>query len=233
MEEGDEVGAKASMATLQAFNLCVLHLGRLARDRGASRFITDGLQAFSQLVPFASAWWGEMSASGVDVSPRNWMHGRINLPESFAAEWHTCARNDKFSHDTISRPGEVVRDSGFNDPNEDVNVFARRYDLYYLMCITFELPESGMMFFVCLYRGIDASAFNESEADLFFGLLRPPVAAVAIPGAGHDPLRHGQRGVGLWCRAHGRQFAVRGGQRCVQPSNVSYPAGTVQCFPRR
>jgi hypothetical protein len=65
MGEGDEVGAKASMATLQAFNLCILHLGRLARDRGASRFITDGLQAFSQLVPFASAWWGEMSAPGV------------------------------------------------------------------------------------------------------------------------------------------------------------------------
>ncbi len=167
MEEGDEVGAKTSMATLQAFNLCVLHLGRLARDRGASRFITDGLQAFSQLVPFASAWWGEMSGSCVDVSPRNWMHGRINLPESFATEWHTCARNDKFSHDTMSRPGEVLRDSGFNDPNEEVNAFARRHDLYYLMCITFELPESGLMFFVCLYRGIDASAFNDSEADLF------------------------------------------------------------------
>jgi hypothetical protein len=35
------------------------------------------------------------------------------------------------------------------------------------MCITFELPESGLMFFVCLYRGIETPAFNDSEADLF------------------------------------------------------------------
>ena len=88
MEEGDEVGAKASMATLTAFNRCVLHLGRLARDRGASQFIADGLQAFRQLVPFASAWWGEMSTSDASAPPQSWMHGRINLPESFAVEWH-------------------------------------------------------------------------------------------------------------------------------------------------
>ena len=96
MEEADEVGAKTSMATLKAFNHCVLHLGRLARDRGASRFIAEGLQAFRELLPFASAWWGEMSASGIDAPPRSWMHGRINLPESFAAEWHKSAGSDRF-----------------------------------------------------------------------------------------------------------------------------------------
>ncbi|MFJ2362726.1 helix-turn-helix transcriptional regulator [Pseudomonas sp. NPDC087697] len=167
MEEGDEFGAKASMATLKAFNLCVLHLGRLARERGASQFIADGLQAFRQLVPFASAWWGEMSTSDASTPPQSWMHGRINLPESFAAEWHKSAGSDKFSHDTLSQPGEVVRDSGFTDPNEEVNAFARRHDLYHPMCITFELPESGLMFFVCLYRGTHAPAFNEIEASLF------------------------------------------------------------------
>ncbi|MHC8300564.1 helix-turn-helix transcriptional regulator [Pseudomonas sp. ZS1P83] len=167
MEEGDEVGANTSMATLKAFNLCVLQLGRLARERGASQFIADGLQAFRQLVPFASAWWGEMSASGANAPPKSWMHGRINLTESFAAEWHKSAGNDRFSHDTLSQPGEVVRDSGFTDPDEEVDAFARRHDLYHLMCITFELPESGLMFFVCLYRGSDAAAFTDSEAGLF------------------------------------------------------------------
>ena len=58
MEQGNQGGN-----TLQAFNRCVLHLGRLARERGAAEFIADGLQAFRQLVPFASAWWGEMSTS--------------------------------------------------------------------------------------------------------------------------------------------------------------------------
>ena len=167
MEEGDEIGAKASMATLQAFNRCVLHLGRLARDRGASRFIAEGLQAFRQLVPFASGWWGEMSASVANAPPKSWMHGRIDLPESFAAEWQQSAGSDTFSEDTLSQPGEVVRESGFTDPDAAVDAFARRHDLYHPMCITFELPESGMMFFVCLYRGLDAPAFSDSEAELF------------------------------------------------------------------
>lgn len=167
MEAGDEYGASNSMETLKAFNLCVLQLGRLARERGASEFIPDGLQVFSQRVPFASAWWGEMSTSHACAPPQSWMHGRINLPESFAAEWSKGAGSDRFSHETLSQPGEVVRDSGFTDPNEEINEFARRHDLYHLMCITFELPESGLMFFVCLYRGMCAPAFNDSEAGLF------------------------------------------------------------------
>jgi DNA-binding CsgD family transcriptional regulator len=167
MEEGDHLCGTPSMATLKAFNHCVLHLGRLARERGASQFIEDGLQAFRPLVPFASAWWGEMSTSDAQVAPKSWMHGRIDLPESFAAEWHKSAGSDRFSHDTLSQPGEVVRDSGFTDPHEEVDAFARRHDLYHPMCITFELPESGLMFFVCLYRGEQALAFNDSEAALF------------------------------------------------------------------
>jgi DNA-binding CsgD family transcriptional regulator len=167
MEEGVELGGTPSMAMLKAFNRCVLHLGRLARERGASQFIEDGLQAFRQLVPFASAWWGEMSTSHANVAPKSWMHGRIDLPESFAAEWHKSAGSDKFSHDTLNQPGEVVRDSGFTDPDEEVDAFARRHDLYHPMCITFELPESGLMFFVCLYRGAHAPGFNDSEAALF------------------------------------------------------------------
>ncbi|MFJ7793689.1 helix-turn-helix transcriptional regulator [Pseudomonas sp. NPDC096950] len=164
MGEGNDV---TSMATLNAFNRCVLHLGRLARERGASQFIDEGLQAFSELVPFASAWWGEMSASAADAPPKSWMHGRINLPESFAAEWHKGADSDSFSHDTLSQPGEVVRESGFDNLNDVVDAFARRHDLYHAMCITFELPESGLMFFVCLYRGEQAPAFSDGEADLF------------------------------------------------------------------
>jgi DNA-binding CsgD family transcriptional regulator len=166
MEEGNK-GIDMSMTTLQPFNRCVLHLGRLARERGAAEFIADGLQAFRELVPFASAWWGEMSTSVASAPPQSWMHGRINLPDSFATEWHQSAGIDKFSHATLSHPGEVVRDSGFTDPSDDVNDFARRHDLYHPMCITFELPESGLMFFVCLYRGVEASGFNDREAALF------------------------------------------------------------------
>ncbi|MDZ7887701.1 MAG: LuxR C-terminal-related transcriptional regulator [Pseudomonas sp.] len=160
-------GAGQSMHSQQAFNLCLLQLGRLPRERGMSQFVADGLRAFGQLVPFASAWWGEMSQADGSAPPQNWVHGRINLSDSFAADWNQVAGNDRFSHGTLSRPGEIVRASGFSDPCAAVNAFARRHDLYHLLCITFELPESGLMFFVCLYRGETEQAFSDSQAGLF------------------------------------------------------------------
>jgi DNA-binding CsgD family transcriptional regulator len=162
-----QYGATTAKGSQQAFNLCLLQLARLSRGRGAAQFIGEGLQAFGQLVPFASAWWGEMSQADAGAPPQSWMHGRINLSESFAAEWHQVASRDSFSHGTLSRPGELVRASGFSDPCAAVNDFARRHDLYHLLCITFALPESGLMFFVCLYRGEAERAFGDSEARLF------------------------------------------------------------------
>ncbi|MFZ3183212.1 MAG: helix-turn-helix transcriptional regulator [Pseudomonas sp.] len=162
-----QYGAKTAKDSQQAFNLCLLQLGRLPRERGAAQFIADGLQLFRNLVPFASAWWGEMSKAQASAPPQSWMHGQLNLSESFAAEWSQVAGSDSFSHDTLNRPGEILRASGFSDPCAAVNAFARRYDLYHLLCISFELPESGLMFFVCLYRGANAQAFDDCEARLF------------------------------------------------------------------
>ncbi|UVM19666.1 helix-turn-helix transcriptional regulator [Pseudomonas wadenswilerensis] len=156
-----------SSTQFKAFNRCVLQLASLARERGGSHFIAEGLQAFRSLVPFASAWWGEMSGAVASAPPQSWMHGRIDLPPAFAREWSEVAGIDCFAHTTLERPGQVVRDSEFTDPNEAVNVFARRYDLYHLMCITFELPQSGLNFYVCLYRGQHDAAFSDSEDELF------------------------------------------------------------------
>lgn len=167
MAVGEAGAAQISMATLAAFNRCLLQLAQVARERGGSHFIAEGLQEFRQLVPFASAWWGEMSASDASAPPLNWMHGRIDLPQSFVSEWREVAELDCFAHDSFTRLGEVMRDSEFTDPNEPVNVFARRHDLYHLMNITFELPESGLYFFVCLYRGVDGALFSDQDAALF------------------------------------------------------------------
>lgn len=162
-----QYGATTAKGSLQAFNLCLLQLARLSRGRDAAQFIGEGLQAFGQLVPFASAWWGEMSQPQASAAPQSWMHGRLNLSESFASEWNQIAARDRFAHGTLSRPGEIARASGFTDPCAEVNAFARRYDLYHLLCISFALPESGLMFSVCLYRGAADQAFGDSQARLF------------------------------------------------------------------
>jgi DNA-binding CsgD family transcriptional regulator len=162
-----QFGASAQAGKLDAFNSCLLQLARLARTPGAETFVARALRSFAPLVPFASAWWGEMSNADSNTAPQSWMHGRINLPESFAREWNQVAARDRFAHSTLSHPGELVRASGFTDPCAAVNAFARRHDLYHLMCITFELPESGLMFFVCLYRGATEAAFDDRESRLF------------------------------------------------------------------
>ena len=167
MVAGELCAAQMSMATFEAFNRCLLQLSRVARERGGSHFIAEGLRAFREVVAFASGWWGEMSASHASAPPQSWMHGRIDLPESFVEEWSQVAELDCFANDTFTRLGQVMRDSEFTDPNEQVNDFARRHDLYHLMSITFELPESGLYFFVCLYRGVGDATFNECEAGLF------------------------------------------------------------------
>jgi DNA-binding CsgD family transcriptional regulator len=162
-----QYGAMSQPGALDAFNRCVLQLTRLARERGAAQFIGEGLQSFAELVPFASAWWGEMSGPTVTTPPQSWMHGSLNLSPSFASEWSQVAELDEFSHSTLSHLGEIVRFSGFDDPCTAVNDFARRHDLYHLLCITFALPESGMTFFVCLYRGEAQQAFDEAESKVF------------------------------------------------------------------
>jgi DNA-binding CsgD family transcriptional regulator len=45
--------------------------------------------------------------------------------------------------------------------------FSQRHDLFHIMAQTMELPGSGMMFFVSLYRGKDSPAFDDNEGAMF------------------------------------------------------------------
>jgi DNA-binding CsgD family transcriptional regulator len=48
-----------------------------------------------------------------------------------------------------------------------VEAFSRRHDLYHAMAVTLELPDSGLMFFVSLYRGEHEAGFGALEAAAF------------------------------------------------------------------
>jgi DNA-binding CsgD family transcriptional regulator len=63
--------------------------------------------------------------------------------------------------------GTVVRFSGYEDPVPEVMAFSQRHDLFHIMALTMELPGSGMMFFVALYRGKESLAFDDNEGVLF------------------------------------------------------------------
>ena len=154
-------------ATFHAFSAALLALDEITHGAAAARIVHDALAALRPLVPFRSAWWGECSQAERDASPRNWLHGRIRLSAGFAQEWNRLAAGDVFAQESMRRLGSVVRVAGYDDPDPAVAAFSRKHGLYHVMALTAELPGSGLMFFVCLYRGEHEPAFDEREGLLF------------------------------------------------------------------
>jgi len=156
-----------NFATLQALSACLLKISQAERQVDPESLLHESLLALRSLVPFRSAWWGQCSHGQGDSEPRNWLHGRINLSDSFAQEWNQLAANDAFAARSMHNCGTVVRFSRYEDPVPEVMAFSQRHDLFHIMALTMELPGSGMMFFVALYRSQDSRAFDDNEGALF------------------------------------------------------------------
>jgi DNA-binding CsgD family transcriptional regulator len=152
---------------IEAFSESLLRLHELA-DRVPSRqFLAEALSQLRSLIAFDACWWGECSPPLVDTPPANWQHGSLGLPASFAEEWNAVGAVDDFARSSMAAPGSVCRVSGYEDDLPDVASFGRRHDLFHVMAITLDLPESGLMFFVCLYRCERGRAFDDDEAAQF------------------------------------------------------------------
>jgi len=152
---------------IEAFSESLLRLHELA-DRVPSRqFLADALSHLRPLIAFDACWWGQCSPPLADKPPAGWQHGSLGLPASFAEEWNAVGATDDFARSSMTAPGSVCRVSGYEDDPPEVALFARRHDLFHVMAITFELPESGLMFFMCLYRGERERAFDDDEAAQF------------------------------------------------------------------
>lgn len=154
-------------ALLTAFSRELLALHSLSTAPGGIAWVNDALAGLRRLVPFDKAWWGECSDRGGGEPPLNWQHGTIGLPESFAAEWNAISAVDEFAQMSISRLGEVCRSSGHDSDGPGVEAFSRRHDIQHVMAITLELPGSGLLFFVALYRGEGEPAFGASDEPVF------------------------------------------------------------------
>lgn len=159
-------------ATLQAFSASLLRLSHVARVAQPHRLVHDALLALRPLVAFRSAWWGECSDSAQDSPPRNWLHGRINLSATFAQEWNRLAASDAFARESMRQLGTVIRSSGHDDPDPAVAAFSSRHALDHVMALTVELPGSGLMFFVALYRADEQGAFSTDEGSVLQEFFR-------------------------------------------------------------
>ena len=85
-------------------------------------------------------------------------------------EWNALAAGDEFARLSMERLGEVICENGPDAPGAippELEAFCRRHGLFHCMAITVELPGSGMMFFVSVYRPPQGPPFSGLEAGLF------------------------------------------------------------------
>lgn len=149
---------------LWSLGTCLLQLVALASHAEPQKFLHDAVCAFGKFVHFDSGWWGELSADG--KPPRNWTHGSVALSPTFAEEWNQIAHHDQFGASSIARLGEVLNFNGFeilSPSHPDLGDFCQRHGLFHSMAITLELQQSGLVFFVSLFRQSGQVAFNSRE----------------------------------------------------------------------
>ena len=155
---------------LRALSRSLLTLAQLAQQAQPQDMLHQALQSLQSLVPFDSAWWGEVSAGDVQSGPRNWLHGSIGLSQGFAHEWNGLSASDEFARHSIERLGVVIRERdvmGSLPEDPQVMAFAERHGLYHCMALTAELPHSGLLFFVSVYRPQVRTEFTDEETVLF------------------------------------------------------------------
>ena len=164
---------------LRVLSRSLLRLAEQTQNAPPQDLLHQALQTLCELVPFDSAWWGEVSAgeSGaaggsqdVQAAPRNWLHGSIGLALGFADEWNSLAAADDFAQHSMRHLGEVIRERdvmGAPPENPQVMAFAERHGLYHCMALTAELPHSGLLFFVSVYRPQKRTEFTDAETVLF------------------------------------------------------------------
>lgn len=164
MPSPDDRPDAAATNALSGLGRCLLALHASADQPLGMQWVADALAALRPVVPFERAWWGECSSGDDSEPPLNWQHGSIGLAPSFAEEWNAIGSVDEFARASMEQLGEACCSSGHESAGPAVEAFSRRHDLYHAMAVTLELPDSGLMFFVSLYRGEEASAFDALEA---------------------------------------------------------------------
>ena len=155
---------------LRALSRSLLQLSQQVQHAPPQDLLQQAMQTLQGLVAFDSAWWGEVSAGDPQAAPRNWLHGSIGLSRNFAEEWNALAAVDAFAQLSMQRLGQVIRErdvvADFPE-HPQVLAFSERHGLYHCMALTAELPHSGLMFFVSIYRPRGRPEFSDGETVLF------------------------------------------------------------------
>ncbi|TGG95037.1 LuxR family transcriptional regulator [Natronospirillum operosum] len=154
---------------LRLFSRSVLALSELTQTTDPDTWLSRAVSELKALVPFDSAWWGQVEAGQPGGSAKNVMHGSLGLSPQFAEEWNTIARCDHFARASMEKLGQPVIYNGSDDNliNEPAALveFSQRHGLYHCLAITLKFPSSGLLFFVSIYRDKPQPKFKRMDAD--------------------------------------------------------------------
>ncbi|MCC7286547.1 MAG: response regulator transcription factor [Burkholderiaceae bacterium] len=163
--------AETSVAAFRDLASSLLSLIMLTHTAELDGLLCKALQALNCTLPFSSAWWGELSASGgAGRRARIWMHDHIGLSNSFAEHLNQITTLREFGAMSMSQPGVVVWRNdhpSVEQSDSECGRFALQHGLRHAMAITLDLPFSGLHFVVVLYRGPDRPGFTALEAARF------------------------------------------------------------------
>ena len=162
---------RAPTDRVRVLSRSLLALSERAQQAKPQVLLHEAMCILRGLVSFDSAWWGQVSVGDIHVGPRNWLHGSMGLSQTFAQEWNELSADDEFARYSMQRLGVVIRERdviGEVAEHSQVMAFSERHGLYHCMAVTDELPHSGSMFFVSVYRPQTRTGFTDDEA-VWFG----------------------------------------------------------------
>lgn len=153
---------------LRAFSQCLLNLPDPTATTDPEAWLLNAVAALQSLVPFDSAWWGQVEADSPHGDAKNLMHGSIGLSPQFAEEWNAISQNDNFARTSISQLGKAIRYNNSTDDEKPgggtVNAFARRHRLYHCLAVTLQFQSSGLLFFISIYRNETRKGFTQLDS---------------------------------------------------------------------
>lgn len=153
---------------LRAFSQCILNLPDPTEVTDPEAWLLGAVSALRVLVPFDSAWWGQVEADHPQGMARNVMHGSLGLSPHFAEEWNTISESDAFARASMKQLGKAIvhnhSTNGDNAEADAVNAFARRHGLYHCLAVTLRFRPSGLLFFISIYRNHTRPGFTQMDA---------------------------------------------------------------------
>lgn len=150
---------------LRAFSQCLLNLPDPTDVADPEAWLLNAVSALTTLIPFDSAWWGQVEADG---KAKNLMHGSLGLSSHFAEEWNSISQSDDFARASMDQLGKAILYNNSTDDKQPktsvVDAFARRHGLYHCLAVTLQFQSSGLLFFISIYRNDTRPGFTPLDA---------------------------------------------------------------------